>query len=38
MPLPLNKVQEIINKHSDLEKELSENKLDSKLFAKKSKE
>ncbi len=38
MSLPLKKVQEIINKHSDLEKDLSSTNLDSKNFALKSKE
>ena len=38
MSLPTKKVQDIINKHSKLEKDLSENKIDSKLFAEKSKE
>ena len=38
MSLPLNKIKEIINKHSELEKELSKSNLDSKSFAKKSKE
>ena len=38
MSLPLNKVSEIINKHSELEKDLSTSNLDSKSFAKKSKE
>jgi len=36
--IPLDKVQDIIAKHDDLEKELSFGKIDSKLFAKKSKE
>ena len=38
MSLPLNKIKEIINKHSELEKELSKSNLDRKSFAKKSKE
>ena len=38
MSLPLKKVTEIINKHSELEKELASSKLDSKSFAQKSKE
>ena len=38
MSLPLNKVQDIVDKHSELEKELSGTNLDSKLFAEKSKE
>ena len=36
--IPLKKVKEIINKHTILEKELSSGEIDSKLFAKKSKE
>ena len=36
--IPLDKVKEIINKHDALEKELSSGSVDSKLFAKKSKE
>ena len=36
--IPKDKVQEIIAKHDDLEKELSSGKIDTKLFAKKSKE
>ena len=36
--IPINKVQDIIAKHDDLEKELSSGKIDTKLFAKKSKE
>ena len=36
--LPLQKVSEIINRHSELEKDLSSSNLDSKTFAKKSKE
>ena len=36
--VPLDKVKEIIAKHDALEKELSSGKIDSKLFAKKSKE
>tara|TARA_Y100000590_G_scaffold124970_1_gene143016 strand:- start:2743 stop:3819 length:1077 start_codon:yes stop_codon:yes gene_type:complete len=38
MSLPLNKVLEIINKHKELEKDLSSTNLDSKSFAQKSKE
>tara|TARA_Y100001970_G_C14251119_1_gene871949 strand:- start:2626 stop:3702 length:1077 start_codon:yes stop_codon:yes gene_type:complete len=38
MSLPLQKVLEIIKKHSDLEKDLSSSNLDSKSFAQKSKE
>tara|TARA_Y100001970_G_scaffold279817_1_gene387797 strand:+ start:78 stop:1154 length:1077 start_codon:yes stop_codon:yes gene_type:complete len=38
MSLPKNKVSEIINKHSELEKELSSSNLDSKSYAQKSKE
>ena len=36
--VPIDKVKGIINKHDELEKELSTGKIDSKLFAKKSKE
>ena len=36
--VPLEKVQDIINKHSLLEKELSSGSIEPKLFAKKSKE
>ena len=36
--VPLDKVKGIINKHDELEKELSTGKIDPKLFAKKSKE
>ena len=36
--IPLQKVQEIIAKHDNLEKELSSGNIDTKLFAKKSKE
>ena len=36
--IPLKKVEEIINKHTILEKELSSGEIDPKLFAKKSKE
>ena len=35
---PIEKVKDIINKYQNLEKELSSGKIDSKLFAKKSKE
>ena len=38
MSLPTNKVLEIINKHKELENDLSSTKLDSKSFARKSKE
>ena len=38
MMVPINKVKEIINKHDDLEKELSSGNINTKLFAKKSKE
>ncbi len=38
MSLPLSKVLEIINKHSELEKDLSGTNLDSRSFANKSKE
>ena len=36
--VPVEKVKDIINKHSSLEKELSAGNIDPKLFAKKSKE
>ena len=36
--LPIEKVQDIIAKHDNLEKELSSGNIDTKLFAKKSKE
>ena len=36
--IPIKKVEEIINKHTILEKELSSGEIDPKLFAKKSKE
>jgi len=36
--IPLEKVQDIIAKHDNLEKELSAGNIDTKLFAKKSKE
>ena len=36
--IPIDKVQDIIAKHDNLEKELSSGKIDPKLFAKKSKE
>ena len=36
--IPIQKVKDIIAKHNDLEKELSSGNIDSKLFAKKSKE
>ena len=36
--IPLEKVQDIIARHDNLEKELSSGKIDTKLFAKKSKE
>ena len=38
MTLPVQKVSEIINKHSELEKDLSSSNWDSSLFAQKSKE
>ena len=36
--LPLSKVQDLIHKHSRLEKELSSQEIDKKTFAEKSKE
>ena len=36
--VPIDKVKEIVTKHDTLEKELSSGSLESKLFAKKSKE
>ena len=36
--IPVDKVREIISKHELLEKELSSDKIDKKIFAKKSKE
>ena len=36
--IPLEKVKDIIEKYDNLEKELSSEKIDPKLFAKKSKE
>ena len=36
--VPLSKVQDLITKHSKLEKELSSQKIDKKSFAEKSKE
>ncbi len=36
--VPIAKVKDIINKHDNLEKELSSGKINTKLFAKKSKE
>ena len=36
--IPLQKVKDIISKYNDLEKELSSGKIESKMFAKKSKE
>ena len=36
--VPINKVKDIITKHDSLEKELSSESIDPKLFAKKSKE
>ena len=36
--IPISKVKDIIKKHSDLEKDLSAGNIDTKLFAKKSKE
>ena len=36
--IPLKKVQDLITNHDNLEKELSSSNIDTKLFAKKSKE
>ena len=36
--IPLNTIQDLINKHSSLEKDLSSGKIDKKAFAEKSKE
>ena len=36
--IPLKTVEDLINKHSVLEKDLSSGKIDKKLFAEKSKE
>ena len=36
--IPQKKIEELINKHSTLEKDLSSGKIDKKLFAEKSKE
>ena len=36
--VPIDKVKDIISKHDELEKDLSSGNIDSKLFAKKSKE
>tara|TARA_A100001015_G_C14497656_1_gene521726 strand:+ start:301 stop:576 length:276 start_codon:yes stop_codon:yes gene_type:complete len=36
--IPKEKVQDLVSKHDNLEKELSSGKIDTKLFAKKSKE
>ena len=36
--IPLNTIQDLINKHSSLEKDLSSGKIDKKVFAEKSKE
>ena len=36
--IPIEKVQDIIAKHDNLEKDLSSSNIDTKLFAKKSKE
>ena len=36
--IPLKKVEDLIQKHKNLEKELSSGNVDKKLFAKKSKE
>ncbi len=36
--IPIQKVKDIISKHSNLEKELSSGSIDPKIFAKKSKE
>ena len=38
MSLPIKKVQDIVNQHSKLEKDLSKNKIQTKLYAEKSKE
>ena len=38
MTLPIKKVSELIDKHADLERDLSSSNLDSKSFAQKSKE
>ena len=36
--IPLKTIEDLINKHSTLEKDLSSGKIDKKLFAEKSKE
>ena len=36
--IPLKKIEELIKKHSSLEKDLSSGKIEKKLFAEKSKE
>ena len=36
--VPIDKVRDIISRHNELEKELSSGSIDSKLYAKKSKE
>ena len=36
--IPLKTIEELINKHATLEKDLSSGKIDKKLFAEKSKE
>ena len=36
--IPLQKIKDIILRHSELEKDMSSGKVDPKLFAKKSKE
>ena len=36
--IPLKTIEDLINKHSSLEKDLSSGELDKKLFAEKSKE
>ena len=36
--IPIEKIRDIVKKHDSLEKELSTGKIDSKLFAQKSKE
>ena len=36
--IPLKTIEDLINKHSILEKDLSSGKIDKKLFAEKSKE
>ena len=36
--IPLKKIEDLITKHSDLERDLSSGKIDKKFFAEKSKE